>query len=347
MNTAPSVPAPLHRLAPLALLCLALLWAYWAAFGELVHTWNSNPQYSHGFLVPLFAAYLLWMRRDKLDLNAMRPSLIGFILLGAALGVRLFGAYRFYASFDTLSLVPCVAGLVLAVGGWAAMRWAWPAVLFLGFMIPLPYFASVMMSSQLQTLATITSTFIMQTLGLPAIAEGNVILLNENVIGIVEACSGLRMLVVFLALSTAVVLVVDRHWIDRTIIFFSAIPIALICNIIRVTATGIMYDMGHSEFAKHFFHDVAGWVMMPMALGMMWVELKVLSALFVDEPASKEAAKPAAVPASQRKATVTKGTAQQRNKPIVPRSRRNAAPSQPTDRELTQVSSDQAENQQA
>src|SRR5262249_8395944 len=153
-----------------------------------------------------------------------------------------------------LSIVPCAAGIVLLFGGRAAWRWAWPAVLFLCFMIPLPYRVANALSGPLQWLATITSTFIMQVLGLPALAEGNVILLNDHQIGIAEACSGLRMLVVFFALSTAVVLVIQRHWIDKTIIMLSAIPIALISNIIRVTVTGVMYELGQSEMANAFFH---------------------------------------------------------------------------------------------
>lgn len=269
-------------LVPLAILGVSLAWAYWPTLQDLAFTWRTNPQYQHGFLVPLFAGFLLYARRDKLVVSDLRPSFWGAAVLALGLGLRLYGTYSFFISLDAISLLPCVAGIVLLVGGWAAWRWAWPAVLFLGFMIPLPYFAAVALSGPLQRLATVSSTYVMQTLGLPALAEGNVILLNEHRIGIIEACSGLRMLVVFVALSTAVVLVSPRHWIDRGLILVSAIPIALISNIIRVTTTGVMYDLGHSELASHFFHDVAGYLMMPMGLGLLWIELAVLSRLFVD-----------------------------------------------------------------
>jgi exosortase len=271
--------------APLAVLAACLLWAYWPTLLEMSFTWYANPQYQHGFLVPVFAGFLLYMRREKLDIAAMKPSLWGLALVAIGLGMRLYGVYGYFVSLDGISFLPVVAGLVLVVGGLAAWRWAWPAVLFLGFMIPLPYFAAVAMSGPLQRLATVTSTYVMQTFGLPALAEGNVIMLNEHRIGIVEACSGLRMLVVFFALSTAVVLGSKRHWIDRCLILASAIPIALISNIIRVTTTGLMYNLGYSELASHFFHDVAGYLMMPIGLGLLWVELAVLSRLFVDMPA--------------------------------------------------------------
>jgi exosortase len=277
----------------LALPLVALAWAYWTTFVDLAATWNTNPQYSHGFLVPLFGAYLLYHRRDQLKRDALKPSIIGLFLIVFALAIKLVGTYGHFVSLDPISLIPCVAGLVFLYGGWAAWKWAWPAVLFLAFMIPLPYFAAVAMSGQLQTLATITSTFVMQTLGLPALAEGNVILLNDEKIGIVEACSGLRMLVVFFALSTAMVLVVNRHWTDRVIILLSAIPIALISNILRIIATGLMYNAGQSEMANHFFHDIAGWLMMPLGLGLLWVELWVLSALIVTVPRATIPPRPA------------------------------------------------------
>jgi exosortase len=299
---------------PVAITLAALLWAFWTTFAELAQTWHTNPQYSHGFLVPVFAAFLLWLRRDKLNLAACKPSVWGLVLIAAGLTLRLFATYKYFVSLEPVAILPCAAGIVLLFGGWAAWRWAWPAVLFLAFMIPLPYSLATALSGPLQRLATITSTFVMQTLGMPALAEGNVILLNDHKIGIVEACSGLRMLVVFFALSTAVVLVFNRHWIDRTLIIVSAIPIAILSNIIRVTATGIMYEMGHSELAQHFFHDVAGWLMMPLALSMLWIELKVMQYLFMDAPAQ---------PAMRTAASATRRTAAV-PRPAVPRGNRRA-----------------------
>src|SRR4051794_40283432 len=90
-----------------------LLWSYWTTLADLAQVWNSNPQYSHGFLVPLFAAALLYLRRDKLDVAALRPTLWGVPVVLAALGLRLAGTYFYFISLDAISLVPCVAGLAL------------------------------------------------------------------------------------------------------------------------------------------------------------------------------------------------------------------------------------------
>jgi exosortase/archaeosortase family protein len=138
------------------------------------------------------------------------------------------------------------------------------------------------MSGPLQTLATICSTFSLQSLGLPALAEGNRILLDEKEVNIVEACSGLRMLVVFFALSAGMALVVQRRTWEKLLITLSAIPIALVANVIRITVTGVLLENVDSETANHFFHDLAGWFMMPLALGLLGLELTILSHLLVE-----------------------------------------------------------------
>jgi exosortase len=277
------------RLGPVPLLFLAtacLVWGYWTTLAEMAQCWAHNAQYSHGYLVPLFALALLWLRRQQMPAWPLQPSWWGAPLLLFGICVRLFGAWYFSPWLDAISLVPTLGGLWLMIGGRAAWRWAWPAVLFLVFMIPLPYRLSGMLAGPLQRLATVVSTFGLQTLGIPALAEGNVILLSEVEIGVVEACSGLRMLVIFFALSTAVALLLRRPLWERLFVVFSAIPIALVSNIIRITVTGVLHELVSNEFANEVFHDWAGWLMMPLALAMLWVELRLLSLLLIEQPAA-------------------------------------------------------------
>jgi exosortase len=268
-------------LAPAA----CLLWAYWPTLAEITARWNHDPQYSHGYLVPVFAIALLWFRRHLIPELPLRPKTWGLALVAVGLTLRLGGTYYFFAWFDALSFLLCLAGLCLAIGGRPAWRWAWPAIAFLVFMIPLPHRLAVMMTDPLQRIGTLASTFLLQTVGLPAVADGNVIHLNEVELGIVEACSGLRMLMIFFALSTAVALVIERRLWEKLVLAASAVPIALLANITRITATGILHVTAGRAIANAVFHDLAGWLMMPLALGLMWLELKVLDRLFL-EPAS-------------------------------------------------------------
>lgn len=123
--------------------CLAvplavLMWAYGATFVELARLWAENPSFSHGFLVLLFAIFLLWFRRGMVEATELRPSLLGLPVLASSVGMRLGGTYFSLAWLDPLSLIPAVAGIFLLVGGWRGLRWAWPTSLFLFFLVPLP-----------------------------------------------------------------------------------------------------------------------------------------------------------------------------------------------------------------
>jgi exosortase len=205
---------------------------------------------------------------------------LAFVAAGEAL--RLLGARYYVQWFEMLALLPSLAGIALLVGGWRALRWAAPAIAFLFFMVPLPYRVEHALGAPLQSIATRASTYALQTLGLPAVAEGHVILLGESTrIGVVEACNGLGMLFMFLAYAVAVVLVVPRSWVDKLVLVLSAIPIAVAANVARITVTGWLYEVASDELAEAVYHDLAGWLMMPLALAAFYLVLTLLSNLFV------------------------------------------------------------------
>ena len=259
-----------------------LLWAYWDGLGEVADRWANDPQYNHGYLVVAFALALLWLRRECLKGVTARPSWWGVPLLAVGALLHIGGAYVYFDWLDLASLVPSLAGLCLILGGWGALRWAWPAIAFLGFMIPLPYRLEVTLAYPLQRLATLGSTYALQTLGFTAVAEGNVIIMEDMPIGVEQACSGLGMLLTFFALATAVALVTERRLLDKIVIVLSALPIAIVANLIRITVTGVLYTTAGKEIGDLVFHDLAGWLMMPLALGMLYLELWVLSRLLID-----------------------------------------------------------------
>src|SRR5262249_60580008 len=115
-----------------------------------------------------------------------------------------------------------------------------------------------------------------------AFAEGNVIRLNEARIGVVDACSGLSMLITFIALSPAAALIVKRPLLDKAVLVASAIPVALVANIARIVMTGVLHETAGAHASMTFYHDLAGWVMMPLALVLYWVEIKILSRLLIE-----------------------------------------------------------------
>jgi exosortase len=149
-------------------------------------------------------------------------------------------------------------------------------------MVPLPWRVENALGPPLQFVATTASTYLLQTLGFMAFAEGFVIQLNDAKIGVVEACSGLSMLITFIALSTAAALVVRRPLPDRIVLVLSAIPVALLANIFRIVLTGTLHETIGDHAATTFYHDLAGWIMMPLALLLYWLELALLARLLIE-----------------------------------------------------------------
>ncbi len=264
------------------LLVVSLLWAYWPTLADMAQRWNHDPRYSHGFLVPAFALYLLWARREWVAGKELRPNWWGLPLIAAGLALKFAAAYVYVEWFESLSLIPTLAGVAVACGGWPVLRWAGPSIAFLFFMMPLPYRAELALGYPLQRIATLASTFALQTLGLPAVAEGNIILMDEARIGIVDACNGLGMLFMFLAFAVAAALVIRRPIGDKIVIILSAVPIAMVANITRITVTGLLHETAGGKVADVVYHDLAGWLMMPLALGALWAELWVLSHLLIE-----------------------------------------------------------------
>ncbi len=279
-------PAPLPRktaaLPALLAACLvaALLWSYWPALAGVEGRWAREPQYSHGFLVPLFALLVLWRRRQSLP-APLRPAWWGVAGLAAATALRLAGGYFYFEWFEGLSLLLSLLSVGVLVGGLRFGRWLAPAAAVLLFMFPLPFQAETALAGPLQQLAAAVGTYALQTLGFAAVAEGNVIVVGDYRIGVLEACSGLGMLSAFFALSTTIALVVNRPAYERIAVFLSAAPIGVLMNLVRITATAYVYATLGSAAAHAFFHDLAGWLMTPLAFAALWLELALLGRLFV------------------------------------------------------------------
>src|SRR5262249_8541829 len=146
---------------------------------------------------------------------------------------------------------------------------------------PMPFQVETALAGPLQQLAAAAGAYALQTLGFAAVAEGNVIVVGGYRIGVVGACSGPGLLSGFFALSTRAALVVRRPAWERVVVFMSAAPIGVLVNLVRITATALVYATLGATAAHTFFHDLAGWLMMPLAFAALWLELAVLGRLFV------------------------------------------------------------------
>lgn len=258
-------------------------------FGTAV-AWES-PMYSHGYLIPVFAIFLLYMRREPLTEPTASERWWGVGLIVLAMAMRVASGYFVQFTIDRLSLIVCLLGVFVLVGGLRTLRWAGPPIAFLVFMFPLPGFLVDRILRPMQTMATISSVYALQTLGVDVFREGNRIVLEHTPMNVVDQCSGLRMLTIFIALAVAIVMISNHRplW-ERAIILMSSVPIALLVNTIRITVTGLLYNLNlDEEIVNHIFHDFAGLIMMPLALGFLFLEMQILSRLVIEDTSHPKA----------------------------------------------------------
>ena len=258
-----------------------IVWTFWPAISDMAEKWQSDPQYSHGYLIPVFAIGVAYSRRKKLDVVNCRIDWRVLIPLATGAGMYVAGGLFFFDYASAIALLPTLLGAVLLLGGSAAARWSLPMIAFLAFMVPLPFAFETALGRPLQSLATGCSTWVLQTLGFPAVSEGNIILLERGRISVIEACSGLSMLLTFGAMAVALAMVINRPLLDRAIIVSSTIPVAIAVNVARISGNGIAIEFWGPDAAHKWFHDQGGWLMMPLALGLLGLELWILGRLLI------------------------------------------------------------------
>jgi exosortase len=198
--------------------------------------------------------------------------------------IRIYGILSLRFSAERYALVLAVAGLVLLVAGWQVFRRVAWILLFLFLMFPLPGRVDRMIAGPLQRLATTGSVVLLEAVGTSVSQQGNVVTLGENTpIAVAEACSGLRMLTAFVMVAAFVAYMVNRPRWQKALLLFSSIPVAVICNIVRISATAVLILHVSSEVGEKFFHDFAGLAMMPAAVLLLFGELWLLERLVATE----------------------------------------------------------------
>jgi exosortase len=267
----------------LVILVAVCLWSYWPTIISLVEAWNKNPDYSHGYFVIPLAVYFLWARRDMFPGFSRNLAWVGLFVLALSIGLRLLAARFFLGGVDGWSIPLWIAGVVWFLTGKKALWWSLPSIVFLWFMVPLPYGIERWLSLPLQQIATQLSCWVLHCLGQPALAEGNTIWLNEFQLEVEQACSGLRIFMGIMALAFVYLILVRRVWWERALLVLSIIPVALISNSTRIVVTALLYQYVSGEAAHKFTHDLAGWVMIPFAACLFALVLWYLDSLIREE----------------------------------------------------------------
>jgi len=232
----------------------------------LVYQWYNDADYSHGFIVPILSAYLIWARRDKLREIARRPSAWGMVVVLGSLGLLFLGSLGAELSLTRLSILGTICGLIVYFAGWAVLRAMTFPLAFLLFAIPIPVVIYNEIVFPLQFLASRFATRTLEMLNLfPIMREGNVLVLPHMKLEVVEACSGIRSLMSLLALAAGYGYVVERSVAVRWLLVFAMVPLAIISNGTRVMITAIMGNYAGRQAAQGFMHEFSGWVIFVVA----------------------------------------------------------------------------------
>jgi exosortase len=242
---------------------------YWTILRDLGRQWLSDANYGHGFLVPLFSAFLLWQRRERLAAVVPGGSSVGLLVVLAGVGLLLLGDVAGENFLARTSLIVILAGLVLFHLGPGALRLAAFPLAFLVFMVPLPATLLYAITFPLQRLAATNAAWFLDFVGIPVLLDGNIIHLSQISLGVTEACSGIRSLISLVAGAVAwAYFMLPGGWMSVAFVL-AAVPITILANAGRVVGTGIIGQWLGVEYAAGFFHDLAGWVVYLLAFACL------------------------------------------------------------------------------
>jgi exosortase len=270
----------------------ALVWSYWATLTELWGVWIRSDEYSAGMLVPLLSLYVIWLRRQDIRRESLRPAVLsGIVAFILAQAVRGVGLFFMYGSGERLSIILSIGAIILLLCGWTVLRKTASILLFLCLMLPWPNSIQSQIGLPLQSWATTSAVFCLELVGYTVLRDGNVIHIGNASVAVAEACNGLRMVTAFFVISGLVVLLAQRTWWEKVLVFASSVPIAMLCNTLRLAATAVAFTLLKGEDWAKRFHDFGGYAMMPLALALVVGEFWMLNQL----TAAPEQAKPIVV----------------------------------------------------
>ncbi len=238
---------------------------YGGILRDLAWQWWDDPNYTHGFLVPLFSGFLVWQRRKELAALPPDGTWIGLPVLIAGLAALLLGEIGAENFLMRSSLIAVLAGVVLFHLGRQVFRVVAFPLLFLLFMVPLPATLFSAVAFPRHNLAARNAAWTLDTLGVPVLLDGNVIHLTKQSLGVAEACSGIRSLISLLSVAVAWAALTLPGVLAMAVFVTAVIPITIVANAGRVVITGLIGQWFGVDYAQGFFHTFSSWLVFVFA----------------------------------------------------------------------------------
>lgn len=237
---------------------------------HLVGQWWEDPNFSHGFFVPLFSIFVVWQERARLERLMSKPSWSGLVIVAIGMCTLIVGQMGAELFLARTSLLIVLAGLIVLFYGWVIFRallfpWA-----FLFLMVPMPAIVFNQITFPLQLLASRVSAAILPLFGVPILREGNVINLPSMALEVAEACSGIRSLMSLVTLSIIYGYLLEKRLWVRYLLAIASIPIAVAANSVRIIGTGLLVQYWDPEKAEGYFHASWGWLIFVISLILLY-----------------------------------------------------------------------------
>jgi exosortase len=242
--------------------------------------WWRDPNYTHGFFVPVFSLFLLWERRAKLAALPVRPAWSGLVILLFALMTLVQSTIKSGFFLYRLSVLFFIVGVVVFLAGWKHLAAISFPLAFLVLMVPSSTLVE-QITFPLQIVASKIASFLLMLAGVPAIREGNIILLPSARLEVAEACSGIRSLFSLLTLTMVYGYLAETKIGVRVLLAFMAVPIAVFANALRIAFTGLMVEGWGVERAEGTIHALSGWLVFVASLALIFALHRLVRILWV------------------------------------------------------------------
>jgi exosortase len=254
----------------IGVLTLLIGWLYAPILARLAGQWWHDPNFSHGFLVPVFSGFVLWKDRASIAKLPPAPALWGLLVVSFGLFLLVAGVLGTELFISRISLLVLLAGLIVFFRGWRLFR----AVLFpwgfLFLMVPIPAIIFNQVTFPLQLLASKLAASVLPVLGVPVLREGNILHLPTMPLEVAEACSGIRSLLSLATLSVVYGYLMESSIGIRVGLALASIPIAVAANSLRIVGTGLLVQYWGQDAAEGFFHIFSGWLVFVVSLIMLF-----------------------------------------------------------------------------
>jgi exosortase len=264
------------NLAVALVLLAALVGLYYPVLTYLVHDWSTNDNYSHGFFIPLISGYMVYALREELGRITVRPANWGLLVLLAGLGQLYVARVGSEYFLQRTSLILVLLGMVLFLWGRELTKKLLLPIGYLLFMVPIPAIIWNKIAFPMQLFSSAVTERVIQAIGLPVFREGNVLHLAQTTLEVVDACSGLRSLTTMFALAAALAWFSDFATWKKWLLFFTAAPVAIFANIVRLTATAGLASVYGEKVAQGFLHDFSGLFTFVFGLALLILTSKFL-----------------------------------------------------------------------